>query len=133
MADKKSEDDNLDEFEKDFADLDTSKDVAVEDVTEAEVTAKPAAKPAAKKAAPKKPVAKTTKIMLEDSDFIPPTGLYVGHNGRGYMIRVGEPVDVPQHILEILDHAVISQPQVDPQTRRVIGYRDRMRYPYRRL
>lgn len=118
----KDEDTGLEDLEAEFADAQEA------DVVETAPKPKPAAKkkPAAVKA-------KTTRIVLEDSDEIPPTGLYVGHNGRGYLIRTGEPVDVPDHILEILDHAVMAQPQFDPQTRRVVGYRRRMRYPYRRV
>lgn len=73
----------------------------------------------------------TVKIILEENEDIPPTGLFVGLNGRGYLIRPGEPVDVPLGVKEILDHAVMSAPQVDPATRQVLGYRERMRYPYR--
>lgn len=76
---------------------------------------------------------KRVKILLEENDDIPPTGLPLGHNGTSYVIVPGEPVDVPEFLLDILDSAVMSGPQVDPQTRRVIGYRDRLRFPYRRL
>lgn len=74
---------------------------------------------------------KTIKIILEESDDIPPTGLFVGVNGYGYMIRAGEPVDVPPSVKENLDHAVLTVAQIDPSTRRVIGYRKRHRFPYR--
>lgn len=87
-------------------------------------------------AAPKrKTVAKpeTVKIILEENDEIPPTGLFVGLNGRGYLIRAGEEVTVPSGVAEILEHAITSVPQMDPQTRQVVGYRDRMRYPFRRV
>lgn len=73
----------------------------------------------------------TVKIILEENQDIPPTGLFLSHNGRGYLIVPGEPVDIPRHVLEILDHAVMSTPQTDPATKQVVGYRERMRYPYR--
>lgn len=72
-------------------------------------------------------------IVLEDNDDIPPTGLYLGHNGTGYLLVPGEPVSVPGFLLEILDHAVTSSAVTDPKTKRVIGHRDRMRFPYRRV
>lgn len=75
----------------------------------------------------------TVKIILEENDEIPPTGLFVGLNGRGYLIRAGEEVTVPSGVAEILEHAITSVPQMDPQTRQVVGYRDRMRYPFRRV
>lgn len=70
-------------------------------------------------------------IVLEENDDIPPTGLFLGLNGRGYLIRPGEEVTIPVGVKEILDHAVMSSPQIDPATKQVVGYRDRMRYPYR--
>jgi hypothetical protein len=78
-----------------------------------------------------KPVSDRVKIVLAENDDIPPTGLFVGLNGRGFLIKPGEPVEVPRGVLEILDNAVMSAPQIDPQTRQVMGYRERMRFPYR--
>lgn len=75
----------------------------------------------------------TIRIILEENDNIPPTGLYVGVNGRGYLIRPGEAVNVPRGVVDVLDHAVMASPQIDSVSRRVIGYRERMRYPYRRV
>lgn len=93
--------------------------------------------PAAPKPARKKVAAiglpDTVRILVEENDEIPPTGLFVGLNGTGYLIRAGEPVDVPRAILGVLDCAVMSAPQIDPTTRQVVGYRERMRYPYRTL
>lgn len=76
---------------------------------------------------------KRVKIILEENEAIPPTGLPLQHNGRAIVIMPGEIVEVPEHYIEILDHAVMSTPTVDPQTKQVLGYRDRLRYPYRRV
>ncbi len=73
------------------------------------------------------------RIILEESDDIPPTGLFVGLNGTGYLLRPGEEVDVPAGVIEVLEQAVMAMPQIDPQTNQVVGWRQRMRYPFRRM
>src|SRR5690348_2342401 len=74
-----------------------------------------------------------TWIVLEENDEIPPSGQFIGHNGTGYLLKPGEPAHVPNHIIEILDHAVTSMPVLDPTTKQVVGHRDKMRFPYRRV
>lgn len=76
---------------------------------------------------------KTHKIILEEDDNIPPTGLFVGVNGTGYLLTPGEVINVPEGVIDVLDHAVMSAPLTDPRTKRVIGSRERMRYPYRHV
>ena len=71
------------------------------------------------------------KIILEENDDIPPTGLFLGHNGTGYLLKTGEPVEVPWFLQDILDHAVMLMPVVDPQFKSISGFRERMKYPYR--
>lgn len=70
------------------------------------------------------------RIVLEDNDNIPPTGQFFGHNGKGYILRSGEPADVPPEIINILNDAIYDAPIVDPQTQQIIGYRKRLRFPY---
>lgn len=74
---------------------------------------------------------KYVKIQIEENEHIPVSGMFISLNGRGYLVKPGVPVDVPPGVLEILSNAVEKMPVVDPQTRQVVGYRDRMRYPYR--
>lgn len=76
---------------------------------------------------------KTIRIILEENENCGPNGQPVSLNGKAYMIRPGEPVDVPPGILEILDNATMSVPIKDPQTMKVVGYRNRQRFPYRRV
>jgi len=93
---------------------------------------KPEGEVRVQKKAPKGMPART-RIMLEENSEIPPTGLFVGVNGTGYLLKAGEPMDVPASVLEVLDHAIMSQPVMDPSSGQVLGYRERMRYPYRRV
>ena len=89
------------------------------------------------KAPAKKAVAigmpKYVRILLEENDNIAPTGQFFGINGVGYLLRPGEPCNVPAGLVEILDNAVEAKPVLDPMTKRIIGYRNKLRYPYRRL
>lgn len=73
----------------------------------------------------------TVRIVLEDSSDIPPTGLFLGHNGNSYMIRTGVEVNCPQPLLDILDDAVTTVPIIDPHTQRIVGSRQKQRFPYR--
>jgi len=92
----------------------------------------PAPKPKPKRATKASGRKGYVSITLEENENIPPTGLFVGMNGRGYLLKPGEKADVPQGVVDILDNAIMSTPIVDPSTKRVVGHRDRMRYPYRR-
>jgi len=76
---------------------------------------------------------KRIKIILEEGDHIPPTGAPFGHNGDTIVIMPGEVVEIPEKFLAIINDCVMSSPIVDPASKQVVGYRDRLRYPYRRL
>lgn len=83
-------------------------------------------------AAPAKPAEPPrVTIILDDSDDIPPTGLFVNYNGRAFMIRPGFEVTVPRGVVEILQHAITLSPVVDPNTRRFSGVRPRPRFGFR--
>jgi hypothetical protein len=81
---------------------------------------------AAKIVAPKR-----VRIVLEENENIPPTGQFFGHNGNTYLLRPGDEADVPVEILTVLNDAVQDVPQLDPTTRQVVGYRKKLRFPYR--
>lgn len=98
-----------------------------------EETKKPAAKKPAAKKRTTKPKDDRVEIQLEENDDIPPTGLFLGLNGRGYILRPGERARVPTGIVEILENAITSTPVTDPATKQVIGYRDRLKYPFRKF
>lgn len=74
---------------------------------------------------------KRVRIILEDHPDIPPTGLYISHNGRPYMIQTGVEVDVPEPLIEILNNAITTVPIMDPRTLQVKGSRNKMRFPFR--
>lgn len=73
---------------------------------------------------------KRVRIILEENDNIPPTGQFFGVQGKGYYLRAGEVADVPMSLINILNTAVMSVPNKD-QGDRVVGYRDKLRFPYR--
>jgi hypothetical protein len=73
---------------------------------------------------------KRVRIMLEDNDQIPPGGQFIAVDGRTFLLQPGHEVDVPLCVIDVLDHAVTSVPVTDDM-HTVIGYRDRLRFPYR--
>lgn len=89
--------------------------------------------PAAKVKKAAKGMPERVWIQLEENDDIPPTGQFFGHNGTGYLLRPGEPANVPAFILDILNNAIVTKPVVDATTKQVIGHRQQMRFPYRKV
>lgn len=85
----------------------------------------------ASKVAPKEVPERRVKIMLEENENIPPTGQFISVNGRTFMLKPGEPADVPECVINVLNDAVQASPQLDPSTKQVIGYREKLRFPYR--
>lgn len=84
----------------------------------------------AKKAS--KPQEKRVRIILEENDEIPPTGQFIGINGTGYILKPGLEASVPAVLLNVLNDAVKSVPITDGSNT-VIGYKDKLRFPYRML
>jgi hypothetical protein len=76
---------------------------------------------------------KRVKIVLEEDVGIPPTGLYISANGRPYLLMAGVEAVVPPEVVSVLNDAITSVPTIDPQTKRVVGYRSRLRFPYRKI
>ena len=82
---------------------------------------------------PKHIASKTRRIMIEENDTIPPTGLFVGINGYSYLIKAGVVIDCPLAVIEVLNNAVITVPVVDPDTLKITGNRERLRFSYRNM
>ena len=70
------------------------------------------------------------RIIVDENDHTPPNGLVVAANGVSEQIQTGQEADIPLSVLEVLDNAKESVPVTD-HLNSVIGYRDRLRVPYR--
>ena len=70
------------------------------------------------------------RIILDESDSIPPTGQFFGDNGVGYVLVPGQEALVPPGIVEILNNAITAVPLIDPSTLQVIDYKKKRMYPY---
>jgi len=71
------------------------------------------------------------RIVLEENDAIPPTGQFFGYQGVGTLLKPGIEADVSPTIIDILNNAVESVPVVDNVTKQVVGFKPRLRFPYR--
>lgn len=74
---------------------------------------------------------KRVTIVLEENETIPPTGQFISVQGRSYMLRPGDPASVPVEVLNVLNDAVQEVPMIDSMTNQIVGYRKKMRFPYR--
>jgi hypothetical protein len=72
-----------------------------------------------------------TWIILEENSNIPPTGLYLGVNGDGCLVRAGEKVHLPNRYLEVLDHAIEGVAQQNSQFQLTGATHGRQRFAYR--
>jgi len=86
-------------------------------------------KPAKKKATGKNAAVKKTWIVLQKNDDIPPSGLFIGHNGTGYNLKASKKVEVPNFLLNVLDDAVVNKPVVGDNGR-ISHYEASPRFPY---
>lgn len=72
------------------------------------------------------------KIILDPHEDIPSRGgLYVGYNGRQFLLPTNRPVLVPQGVVNVLDDAILEVPVRDPDTLRFLGSRPAKRFQYR--
>lgn len=70
-------------------------------------------------------------IVLEDNDDIPPGGQFIGVDGAAFNLVPNEEAWVPVGICNVLDAAVKSIPVQDDLTRQIVGWKNRLRFPYR--
>lgn len=68
-------------------------------------------------------------ITLHDSPEIPPNGQFIGVNGRQYILKPGVRTSVPVGVVDVLDNAVHSVPEMDDRMR-VVGWRSAPRLTY---
>lgn len=72
------------------------------------------------------------KIILDPHEDIPSRGgLYVGYNGRQFLLPTNRAILVPQGVVEVLDNAVLDVPVRDPDTLKLVGSRPAKRFQYR--
>lgn len=69
-------------------------------------------------------------IILDDNDEIPPGGQFISVNGVAYMLLPGIEAFVPRAICDVLDHAIKSVPVQDAVSKRIVGWKNRKRFPY---
>ena len=80
---------------------------------------------------PKRAPHKFFKITMEDSENIPAGGQFFALNGRSWYLKGGHTYVIPVGLKEVLDNSVESYPVVNPDTKQIIEYRNKLRFPYR--
>jgi len=82
------------------------------------------------RAAPNMPEGRIWIVLQESQHIQRGQGQFFGINGAGFLLKPGKKAYVPKGIVDILENAVEDIPDVDPDTLQVIGWRQRLRFPY---
>ena len=69
-------------------------------------------------------------ILQESAHITRGQGQFFGVNGAGFLLKPGKKAYVPKAIVDILENAVEDIPDVDPDTLQVVGWKQRLRFPY---
>lgn len=97
--------------------------------TKAERTSKAAEKAAATRKRNANKAEADHIIRLHDSAEFPPGGLTVGVNGKFYRLHPDVDMEVPESVMEVLDHAVRTEARRNEHGQ-VVGARNVPRFPY---
>lgn len=81
-------------------------------------------------AAPSMPEGRVWIVLQESAHIQRGQGQFFGINGAGFLLKPGKKAYVPKGIVDILENAVEDIPDVDPDTLQVVGWRQRLRFPY---
>jgi hypothetical protein len=80
-----------------------------------------------------KPKGKRVRIVIEESDDENSSSdVFVSVNGYGYQIRRGIPIEVPEEVVGVLNHAVTTKMVQNMETYEMT-YRDVSRYNFKIL
>ena len=82
------------------------------------------------RAAPNMPEGRIWIVLQESPHITRGQGQFFGINGAGFLLKPGKKAYVPKGIVDILENAVEEIPDVDPDTLQVVGWRQRLRFPY---
>jgi len=82
------------------------------------------------RAAPNMPEGRIWIVLQESPHIQRGQGQFFGINGAGFLLKPGKKAYVPKGIVDILENAIEEIPDVDPDTLQVVGWRQRLRFPY---